>query len=150
MTQLYSGSQAAIALSAATARTVAAVVSPANRECVVAEIAISFDGVTASAVPVLVELCDFTVAGAGTRTTGTAVQMRGQRSTAGTSFFHSYTVEGTVLAAIFPWYVTPNGGLMDLQWPLGREPQTVVAKGLAIRCTAPAAVNCAVSIIWEE
>lgn len=150
MSQIYSGVTPAIGLTAATAKTCIAIVGAAGDAVTLIEIAISFDGVTASAIPATVELCDFTAAGAGTKTTGTAVQTRGQRVTATTAFFHTYTVEPTVLAALYKWYISPNGGLLHLQFPLGREPDLVVAKGLAIRITAPAAVNTTCTMVWEE
>jgi hypothetical protein len=151
VTQIYTGTQSAIALSAATTRTCAAIVAAASDEVQLIEMAVSFDGVTASAVPVLVELCDYDVTSTGTRTTGTPFQIRGQRSAVSTAYFHSYTgAEPTVLTPVYKWYVTPNGGLLHLQWPLGREPSTVIAKGLALRCTAPATVNVSVAMIWEE
>lgn len=151
MSQLYTGTVSAISLSAATARTCAAIVSAAGDEVSLLEMAVSFDGVTASAIPVLVELCDYDVTTNGTRTTGTPFQMKGQRSAVATSFFHSYTgTEPTVLTPLYKWYVTPNGGLIHLQFPLGREPETVLAKGMALRCTAPATVNVSVTLVWEE
>lgn len=150
MALVYSGVTPAVALTAATAKTCIAIVAAAGDEVTLIEMSVSFDGVTASAIPATVELCDFTAAGAGTKTTGTAIQTRGQRTTASTSFFHTYTVEPTVLAAEYKWYISPNGGLLHLQFPLGREPNTVLAKGLAIRITAPAAVNALCTFVWEE
>lgn len=150
MPQYYSGVTPAVALTAATAKTCAAIVGAAGESVTLVEIAVSFDGVTASAIPATVELMDYTAAATGTRTTGTAVQTRGQRITAGTAFFHTYTVEPTVLTALYKWYISPNGGLFHLQFPLGREPDVVIAKGLAIRITAPATVNTLVTMVWEE
>jgi hypothetical protein len=97
-----------------------------------------------------VELTALTNAGTGTKTTGTPIQTRGQRVSVTSSFFHTYTVEPTVHSTMYRWNVTPNGGLLHLQFPLGREPDLVVAQAIAIRCTAPAAVNCYAGIIWEE
>jgi hypothetical protein len=150
MPQIYSGVTPAVALSAGVAKTCAAMVSAAGDQIFLVELVVSFDGVTASAVPVTVDLCDYDVAAPGTRTTGTPVQMHGQRSAVASAFYHTYTVEPTVLLASYRWYVTPNGGLLHLQFPLGREPETVIAKGMAVRCNAPAAVNATVTMVWEE
>jgi hypothetical protein len=150
MAQIYSGVTPAVALAAATAKTCAAITGGAGDSVTLIEMAVSFDGVTASAVPVTVELCDFTVATSGTRTTGSPTQTRGQRVAVTSAFFHTYTVEPTVLTVLYRWYISPNGGLFHLQFPLGREPDLVVAKGMAIRCTAPATVNTTVTMVWEE
>lgn len=150
MTQIYSGVTPAVALTAATAKTCIGIVGAAGDSVTLIEMAVSFDGVTASAIPALVELCDYTVTTPGTRTTGTAVQTRGQRVAATSAFFHTYTVEPTTLTVQYRWYISPNGGLFHLQFPLGREPDLIITKGLAIRVTAPAAVNTTCTMVWEE
>src|SRR4249919_673193 len=104
MAQVYTGTVSGVALAAATARTCASMIAAAADEVQLIELAVSFDGVTASAVPVLVELCDYDVTTAGTRTTGTPFQIKGQRSAVATSFFHSYTgTEPTVLTPLYKW-----------------------------------------------
>lgn len=149
MAQIYSIVTPAVALVAATAKTVVGVVSGAADDTTMTEFVISFDGVTASAIPVLVELCNYDATTPGTKTTGTAAQVAGRISGTGTAVYHTYTVEPTVLVVIYSWNVTPNGGLLDIMFPLGREPVTDIAKGLVLRCTAPAAVNCRATMVFE-
>src|SRR5258706_14387527 len=55
----------ATALVAATAKTLVNLISGANRIPLVTQMGISFDGVTASAIPVLVEMCYSTQGAAG-------------------------------------------------------------------------------------
>jgi hypothetical protein len=67
----------------------------------------------------------------------------------------SYSVEPTVLTQWKQWLVTPNGGLLVIQFPLGREPVTDVSggpttKGIGLRDTAPAVVNARAYIEFEE
>jgi hypothetical protein len=123
------------------------VIAPAGHGLSLVEFGISFDGVTASAVPVFVELCASTQAGAGTAgITPTATQIRG-RSTGGSAptAGANYTVEPTVLTTLKQWYVTPNGGLFVMQFALGREVEcdssAGTTKALALRITPPAIVN---------
>lgn len=124
---------------------------------VLVEFGVSFDGVTASAVPVLVELCTSTQAGAGTPgTAGTINQVRGYPAvTAGSTVAGQYSAEPTALNAVKQWFVPAFMGLFTIQFPLGREPMllgtaSTIMKGLAIRVSAPAAVNVRGYIEWDE
>ena len=124
---------------------------------VLVEFGVSFDGVTASAVPALVELCMSTQATAGTPgTVGTITQVRGYAgSTSGVTVSGQYTAEPTVLTAVKQWYVPAFMGLFTIQFPLGREPAgfdtaSTSGKGIAIRVSAPAAVNVRGYIEWDE
>jgi hypothetical protein len=142
----------AIALSAATAKTVMYINSAAANQPSIVEFSIGFDGVTASAVPALVELVYGTKAtnsSPGTAsTTFTPLQIRGWPvQTSAQAAANNCTSEPTVLTSIKQWLVSPNGGLIVIQSPLGREP-TGVASGTAVsgnqvgfRVTAPAVVN---------
>jgi hypothetical protein len=150
------GSGAAIALAAATPKTIFNLIAGANSQAIITEFSISFDGVTASAVPVLVELCQSTQAGAGSgQSTPTPAVIRGQ-GTSGSTFGLNYaTTEPTALTVIKQWLVTPNGGLLVIQSPLGREVITnlsgsATVKAIALRCNAPAVVNCRGYMEWEE
>jgi len=149
---VVSSGTSAIALAAATAKTIVNVIPSAGRTATVTELSVSFDGVTASAVPVLVELCQSTQATAGTSTAGTLTQVRGRATTVGATAGVNYTVEPTVLTATRQWLVTPNGGLWTIQFPLGREPEAdaTTVKGLALRVTAPAIVNVRGYVEFEQ
>ena len=111
----------------------------------------SFDGVTATAVPVLVELCHCTQAVAGTSSSATITQIRGQTRTVQGTAQRQYTVEPTVITVLKPYLVRADGGLLVIQFPLGREPeQGVTLDGLLIRATAPATVNGRAGMEIEE
>ncbi len=140
-------SGAAIALAAATAKTVMNVIAATNVVPTLVEAYLGFDGVTASAVPVLVDLCGSTQGAAGTTTSFTLVQTRGgQTQVSGCTSAVNYTAEPTTLVVLKQWLVDPNKGGLLLQFPLGREHHGTGAaasmfKGLCLRCTAPAIVN---------
>ena len=78
---------AGVALSAGVAKSILTVIAPAQFGIDMTKMRLGFDGVTASAVPVMVELCDNTLATNSTpgtnNTTGTVVQVYGRSITAG-------------------------------------------------------------------
>jgi hypothetical protein len=136
---------APVALSAATAKTVLCVLSPAQFGIDLLGIEVGFDGVTASAVPVLIEVCTSTAATNSTpgtnNTTGAVTQSSGRAITTGFTTFYASTSEPTVLTPFERFTLTPNGGLLIYDWPRDSTPDTAVSSGIAIRCTAPASVN---------
>jgi hypothetical protein len=140
----------AVALSAATAKSVLGARAHANSGLLLSKFSVGFDGVTASAVPVLVELCYATFATNGTagtnNTTVTAAQQTGRVLTAGFTMMKNWTSEPTVLTVQEEFLLTPNGGLVVYDVPLGKEPDTALNEGFVIRCTAPATVNVRASI----
>lgn len=128
-------------------------IAPAGHGLTLVEFGISFDGVTASAVPVLVELVNSTQAGAGTAGVSTVVtQVRG-RSTGGSppTMGGNYTAEPTTLVCLKRFYVPAYMGSLTYQVPLGREVECDSSggtiKGIGIRITPPATVN---AVGWME
>lgn len=124
-------------------------IAPAGHGFSLCEAAVSFDGVTASAVPVYMELCTSTQTTAGTGGTAPGIaQVRGP-ATGGSAptASGSHTAEPTTLTRIRHWYVSPNGGTFIYPLPLGREVEcdssAGTRKALALRSTPPAAVNLA-------
>jgi hypothetical protein len=136
--------EGAVALSAATAKTIIGANAHANSGLQLKSFEVAFDGVTASAVPVLVEVMYATWAtnSPGTNSTSTTPrQSYGRVLTAGFTSGKTWTAEPTVLTVLKEFLLTPNAGLIAYQWPLGQEPDSALAEGFAIRCTAPAVVN---------
>jgi len=143
----------AVALSAATAKTVLGIKAHANSGINLKEFKIAFDGVTASAVPVLIELCYSTWAtnSPGTNSTSvTPVQQYGRVLTVGATAGKTWTAEPTTLTVIEEFLLSPNGGVIAYQWPLGTEPDTALGEGLALRLTAPASVNVRGTMLFER
>lgn len=135
---------AAVALSAATAKSILGIRAGASFSIQLKAFGVAFDGVTASDVPVLVEICTATFAtnAPGTNsTTVTPAQKYGRLLTHGMTAARNWTAEPTVLAVIKSFLLTPNGGTLEFQYPLGTEPDVPLNNGFVIRCTAPAAVN---------
>jgi hypothetical protein len=141
-----------VALTAATAKTVVNVIAAANTIFRICELSVSFDGVTASAVPATVDLCYSTQAGAGTPGTSPApTQFRGPTRTVQATGGLAYSAEPTVLTVLKSWLVPVFNGLFLLQFPLGREPEQIVtADAFCLSGTATAVVNVQGYIEIEE
>lgn len=139
-----------VALSAATAKTVLMVIAPSQFGIDLRSVALAFDGVTASNEPVAVELVSSTQATAGTNTSVTPAQVYGRAITAGFTAAKNYSAEPTVLTVIDEWSVSPNGGLVIRDWPLGEGFDQDVSKGLGIRLTAPQTANVRATMKFER
>jgi hypothetical protein len=137
--KLVTATASSVALSAATAKTVLGAKAHANSGLMLKKWKVSFDGVTASAVPVEIEVCYCTWATNGPGTNSTSLvapaitQESGRVLTAGFTAAHTWTTEPTALTTLDHFVLTPNGGVVFYDYPL--------AEGFAIRCKAPATVN---------
>jgi hypothetical protein len=152
------GTSANVALTAATARTALMVITPAQFGGCLRRFRISFDGVTASNVPVLCEIVRSTNASNSTpgtnNTTETAniLQYKGRAITTGFTAFSASvaTFEPTVLTQLDHFLLSPAGGLVVYDFPLGDEFECDVSAGLGVRLTAPATVNARASLHFER
>lgn len=145
--------EGAVALVAATPKTVIGAKANAAGGLQMKSFEVSFDGVAASATPVLVEICYATFAtnAPGTNSTSTTPrQLYGRPTAAGFTSAKGWTAEPTVLTPLKEFLLTPNAGVIAYQFPLGQEPDTALGEGLAIRLTAPAGVNCRATMSVER
>lgn len=148
-----SQTEAAVALTGGAAKSVLGVTGPAQFGVDLQSFWVAFDGVTATAVPVLIEVmyATFATNAPGTASTGVGEQQNyGRTITPGFVAARNWTTEPTVLSLIKEFLLTPNGGLVAYDWPLGRTPDSAVSQGFVIRCTAPAAVNVRASMDYER
>lgn len=122
-------------------------IAGANQAVSIFEWGVSFDGVTSSAVPATVELCQSTQGAAGTSAASVPaiVQTGGRTITAQPTSGHNYTAEPTTLTVIEQVFVPQFMGTFVKQYPLGLEPDTDLSggtvKALAIRVNTSATVN---------
>lgn len=144
----YSAATGAAVATGTSLKTILSVIAPAQFGVDLKKIRIGFDGVTASAVPVLVGLWSFTTDGTGT--SGTVNQVYGRSITAGFTTKYNYTAEPTTLTLIDEYLLTPVGGLLVYDYPLGDTPDCAVSNGFALRTTAPATVNCRAAMWFER
>ena len=145
---VYTASVDAVALVAATAKTVLQVATPATKRGRLLELQVSFDGVTAGNSPVLVELLRQTTAGTMTANTPNPHDSAAPASllTASTNA----TAEPTAGVVLKRWRITPNGGVLVL--PEGdpvRNAVIPVSGFLGIRCTAAQVVNVNASLTFQ-
>ncbi len=143
------GTEGSVAMVAATAKTVLAVTAPAQFGIALKSLKIGFDGVTASALPVLVEIIRFTTAGTGTAVT--PLQQSGRTIAHGVAATKNHTVEPTTPTLADPdmWF-DPNKLALLYDWALGDEIDTAVSEGLGLRVTAPAVVNVRAQFRWNR
>jgi hypothetical protein len=145
--------EGAVALAAATAKSILGVNAPAQFGVDLISFSVGFDGVTASAVPVLVELCYCTFATnpPGTNSTSTTVdQEYGRAITAGFVAAKTWTTEPTVVTPLREFLLTPAGGLVIRDFPLGQTLDSAVSNGFVLRCNAPAVVNVRADFRFER
>lgn len=134
----------AVALSAATAKTILGWKAHANSGLLLLGWRVGFDGVTASNTPVTCELCYCTwgANAPGTNSTSvTPVQESGRVLTVGATAGKTWTTEPTTLTVIEEFPLTPNGGVALYDFPLSTEYDCALGEGFAIRCTAAQTVN---------
>lgn len=141
---------AAVALAAATAKSVLSVVPPASFGLDLTGFELGFDGVAASAVPTIIEICSSTQATAGTSTAATPAQEYGRVIAHGTTAAYNFTVEPTVLTVLRKFPLTPTGGTIVRDFPLGQTIDIAPSAGLILRVTAPAAVNVTATLRFER
>lgn len=144
---------AAVALTAATAKSVLGHRSGATFGMEWVKGGVYFDGVTASAVPVLVEFClaTFATNPPGTVSTSvTPIQTYGKIIASGQTAARTWTAEPTVLSVVQERLITPNAGVWE--WENFEKARTDcgLSEGFVIRCTAPAAVNVRAGIDVER
>jgi hypothetical protein len=147
---------AAVALVAATAKTALFVLAPSGHGMALKKFRIGFDGVTASAVPVFWEVNYLTGAsnvtpGTGNTTASASIQqVSGRVITSAFTAGYNCSSEPTVQTNVDADLLTPNGGLLFYDIPLGDEPDAAVSQGFCIRLTAPAAVNARVGMWFKR
>lgn len=145
--------EGAVALVAATAKTVIGIKANAAFGIDLKKFHFGFDGVTGSAVPVFWELCYCTWAtnAPGTNSTSTTpTQVGGRVMTHGVTSGKTWTTEPTTLTVIKADLITPAGGILLYDYPLGDTPDCALSEGFALRLTAPAAVNVRAGFDWER
>ena len=145
----YTGKTAAIALAAATAKTLLELTAGSADRVKIKEWWCEFDGVTATAVPVLVEVLRIAATITGTATPPDPTPKSTADGTAAATLKHNATGEGTPGVVLYRHNVPPTSG-KHVMFPLGDEIVVALSGLIAIRCTAPAIVNAVVGFAWEE
>jgi hypothetical protein len=112
---------------------------------------ISFNGAIATNPPVTVRLFSTNNATAGTSTAGTITRHSGLSVvTTNLSAAFQYTVEPTTKTYIDEFLLTPNGGTVIYDYPLGDEPEVGISSTLGLEITASVAVGVAASLLFTR
>lgn len=139
------------ALAAATAETVLQLRGATACKAKVIAWGVSFDGVSASEAPVVVQFLRQT--SDGTATGATEAKFDADDPAAACTGFHSFTsTEPTSGDVLEVYEIHPQGGLFVREYPPGREPvlDDAATSRIAIQATAPSAVNTVAWMQWEE
>lgn len=134
----------AVALAAATPKTVLGWQAHANSGLLLVKFRVSFDGNNPSASPVTVELCYCTWATNAPGTNSASVtpsQESGRAMAVGATAAKNWAAEPTSLTVLEEGSLTPASGYLLYDYPLGTELDAAPNEGFAIRCNAPATVN---------
>jgi hypothetical protein len=149
----YTINSGAVALSASATKSLI-LINPTT-SYVITELGISFDS-SASSAAVTVDLYRSTTIGSPAGTAATVVKENGSADSAAsnTSSLVALTTEPTAVEILRSFYVQPYGGLVVLQFPLGREPQMsgTSTQRIGLRVTTPASVtpNAKAWLAFEE
>lgn len=147
--RIVATTQGEVALTGGVAKTVLQIVSPANQRLLLKAFAVSFDGISSVAEPVLVELVKQTTA--GTSAAGAPVKDGDPGSeTIQTTSRITITVEPTTTDVLRVYEVHPQGGGIERVFGLDDHIPIPGGTRLGIRCTAPAGVNCTAHMVVEE
>lgn len=138
----------AVSLSAATAKSVVAVLGASTDTLALVRFRVSFNSVTATDVPALIEVGVITAL--GTVTSFTPSQVTGSPVASTATAGYNATVEPTFSRIIDSFYAPVNNGHFTDWTPLGEEVLAAVSQGFAIRVTSPSAVSCLASILYAE
>lgn len=142
----------AISLTAATAKTVAAVSTPASRRAKLVGFSVSFNSTTSTNQSVLVEIIRTDATGAGTATSATPVPVDQAETAALCSGFVNYSAEPTTITVIDRKLITPVGGTLIEPFEFLDQPVAAASSRLlGVRLTAPDAqsgIYCTLS--YEE
>lgn len=139
---------AAVALAAATAKTVLQLNAPANQRLKIQRVGFFFDGASTTAVPVAVRLMVATTAGTNSALTLNKL-VSSDSETVQTTAGENATIEPTKTTVLDQWLVHPQMGL-DLTYAFGQEKIVVGGGRVALEITAPAVVNVRAKIDFEE
>lgn len=139
---------AAVALVAATVKTVIQLNCPAQQRIKIQRVGFFFDGASTTAVPVLVRLIIATTAGTNTALTLNK-KVSSDTETIQTTAGENASAEPTKTTLLDQWLVHPQMGL-DLTYAFGQEHIIVGGGRVALDCTAPANVNVRAKVDFEE
>lgn len=149
MASLYVVTSGSTGLTANTIKVPVLLYTGAAASCVITQTDVTFNGVTATDVPVQFEIA--TTSGSssgGSIVTPTQIGLS-TRVASQTVARINDTTEGGSPSVKAAWFIPPTSG-MSIQYPLGREPALPPSTFMEFRVRAPAAVSVTVNVWFEE
>lgn len=143
----------AVALTASTAKSVLGVKSATDFGVDLKKIWWGFTGVTATEAPVVCELCycTFGANSPGTNSSSvTPAQVYGRTIAHGVTAAKTWTTEPTAITVLGEVPLTPNGGTLLYDSPLGDTPDCAPNEGFVLRFTAAASVSVRATMWFER
>lgn len=128
------------AVATAATETLVQIVTGSTRAVRVKEWGVSFDGTSASATPILVDLLRQTTA--GTSSSLTIVQSDPTAPAPISTALQDFSAEPTAGDVLWSEYITPAGGFDRVQLPLGEEIVVDVSSRIGLRVVVPSGSNC--------
>lgn len=149
---IYTINSTATSLTAATVNTLLQAAAPSGDRLRVHSFSISFNSVTSTDAPVVVDLLRQTTAGTGTSVT--PVPLDGVAPAAASTCLRSHSAEPTAGDILWSGYVTPVGGLFVFNFAPGEEPVVDASGGyqprIGLRATSPASVSAIATLTFSE
>jgi hypothetical protein len=136
-----------VAVVSSVTKTVAQIATPSTQRVKIISLSVAFDG-AASAKPAKVDLLRQTTS--GTATSATPLPLDPNAPASLTTCTKSATVEPTAGVVLYSWYVTPNGGLFNINFVSGEEPVIDESDRMGVRITSNSDCNAIVTIGFLE
>jgi hypothetical protein len=147
---LYTVNSGAVSLSAATVKTVLQIATPASTRAKLTSFSVSFNSVTSSDAPAVVDLLRQTTAGTGGSSATLAPLDPDAPASQLTGLFNIASAEPSAGNVLWSGYVTPVGGLFVYNFAEGEEPILDVSNRIGIRVNSPAAVSAIATLTYAE
>lgn len=147
---LYTLNSGAVSLSASTAKTVLQIATPSSTRAKIVGFSISFNSVTTTDAPAVVDLLRQTTAGTGGSSATLAPLDPDAPASQSTGLYDISSAEPSAGSVLWSGYVTPVGGLFVYNFADGEEPVLDVSNRIGIRVNSPAAVSAIATLTYAE
>ncbi len=128
------------AVATAATETLVQIVTGSTRQVKVKEWGVSFDGTSATATPIRVDLLRQTTA--GTSSALTIIENDPTGPAPISTALQDFSAEPTAGDVLWSQYLTPAGGFDRVQLPLGEEIVVDVSTRIGLRVVVPSGSNC--------
>jgi hypothetical protein len=152
--KLYSVNSGAVSLSGGATKSLW-LLDPVTAPFSIVEFGVSFNA-SVSTVPVEVDLYIAASVGSAAGTSASVYALGSTTVSATTTALSSLSTEPSTKYLVQSWYVQPFGGILDIQYPLGREGMSAIGGStttdrIGLQVTTPSGVApSAISYVWFE